>query len=42
MSALLVLFGCLVLGVLVARFARPPANSWQGRFCRKTGMAWRN
>ncbi|HET7370898.1 MAG TPA: AEC family transporter [Gammaproteobacteria bacterium] len=30
MSALLMLFGCLVLGVLVARFARPPANMVAG------------
>ncbi|HET7662788.1 MAG TPA: AEC family transporter, partial [Rhodanobacteraceae bacterium] len=30
MSALLMLFACLVLGVLVARFARPPENMVQG------------
>lgn len=29
MGSLLMLFGCLVLGVLVARFARPPANMVQ-------------
>jgi predicted permease len=30
MSSLLMLFGCLVLGVLVARFAHPPDNMEQG------------
>ena len=30
MSALLPLFVCLILGVLVARFARPPAEIVQG------------
>ena len=30
MSALLLLFTCLVLGVLVARFAKPPAGTVHG------------
>ncbi len=30
MSSLLMLFACLVLGALVARFARPPSNMVQG------------